>query len=51
VELPATLPILQLEIVSFPLSDLQPEVPEGYKVCLVEDRGYTKLWMIYRVIG
>lgn len=48
---PITVPILTLEIKSLPRSDTEPTPPEGYKVVLLGDLGYTKLWIVFKVTG
>lgn len=50
-ELPITLPLLQIEIKELIKADTKPSPPEGYKVVLIEDLDYTKLWMIYKLVG
>ena len=47
--LPITIPLLQIEI-DMVKSDTQPTTEDPYKVLLVEDLGYTKLWMVYKLI-
>lgn len=50
-ELPITVPLLSIELKEFIKADTQPTPPDGYKVVLIEDLGYTKLWLIYKLIG
>lgn len=47
---PVTVPILTLEIKATHLSDTEPTPEEGYEIALVEDLGYTKLWIEVRVV-
>jgi len=48
-EFPITVPLVTLEINKPILSDTKPEPAEGYKVVLVEDLSWTKLWIEYKV--
>lgn len=46
---PVNVPILSLEIKQMHLADTAPTPATGYSIIEVEDLGYTKLWMEYKV--
>ena len=50
VSLPATFPILEIEIKDLHLGDTEPTPADGYEVLLVKDLGYTKVWIEFKVI-
>jgi hypothetical protein len=50
VGLPVTVPLLSVELQSVVKSDTQPTPSEGYEAILLKDLGYTKLWIIYKII-
>jgi hypothetical protein len=50
VGLPITVPLLSVELQAVVKSDTQPTPPEGYEVVLLKDLGYTKLWIVYKII-
>ena len=48
--LPATFPLLEIEVKDLRLGDTEPTPTEGYEVALVKDLGYTKVWIEFKVI-
>jgi len=50
VGLPITVPLLSVELQAVVKSDEQPTPPEGYEVVLIKDLGYTKLWLLFRIV-
>ena len=48
-ELPVTVPLLTVELKQVLLSDEEPTPAEGYKILLIEDLTWTKLWLEYKV--
>ena len=48
--LPITVPMLSVELQSLVKSDTQPTPAAGYEVILLKDLGYTKLWIIYKIV-
>ena len=49
-DLPITVPLLAIELTAIVKADEKPSVDEGYKVVLIEDLDYTKLWLVYKLI-
>lgn len=48
--LPITIPLLQIEIKEVIKADSKPTPPNGYKVVLIEDLTFTKLWLVYKIV-
>lgn len=47
--LPINIPVLTIEITKIQISDEEPIPTNGYKIILIEDLGYTKLWMEIKI--
>lgn len=47
---PVTVPILTLEVKSVKVADTEPTPDTGYEMALLKDLGYTKLWIMYKVV-
>ena len=50
VSLPATFPLLEIDIKDLHLGDTEPTPEEGYEIALVKDLEYTKVWIEFKVI-
>jgi len=48
--LPIEVNLVKVEIAELVLGDEQPTPQEGYEVVMVKDLGWTKLWMIFKII-
>lgn len=48
--LPVTVTVMTLEIKNVALSDVTPTPVEGYEVVMLKDLGYTKLWVVFKVV-
>lgn len=48
---PINMPLVSIEIKQLILNDTEPPAENGYKIILIKDLTWTKLWMKFKIVN